>query len=157
MGRDLSLGLAQIRISTAVSNDGLEYGTISPANFRKYRSALLDPLRNIRYLAGEVRLLLHRHNRFPGISSDELIHNPFAMALVMSEYRMGRQAAGNRAARLVVNALGDLEDLQKNAVYIFGRDASDVIQIQAGVRKYLDYVYCEKGIFNSAACEARLD
>jgi hypothetical protein len=155
MGSDLSLGLAQIRISTAIGNDGLEYRTVSAATFKKYRSMLLDPARNIRFQAREMRRLLNRDNRLPGITAEELIHYPAGMALLLSEYRMGRQAARIGAARLSVEAFGDLGHMQEDEVYIFDRDAADVRQIQEGVRKYLDFIYCEKGIFNASVCEAR--
>jgi hypothetical protein len=155
MGSDLSLGLAQIRISTAIGNDGIQYASVSAATFKKYRSGLLDPVRNIQYQAREMRRLLDRDIRFPGISSEELIHYPFGMALLMSEYRMGRQSARIGTARLSASAFWDLGHMQEDGVYIFGRDAADVALIQDNVRKYLDYIYCEKGIFNASVCEVR--
>jgi hypothetical protein len=157
IGGDLSLGLGQIRISTAAGNDGKRFATFSIGGFRQYRSELLDPVQNIRHLGREVRLLLDRNNRFPGIAAQELIHHPSALALLMSEYRMGRQAADSSAARLGSSGLRDLGYLEKNDVYIFGRSAADVLLIQGKVSAYLDNVYCEKDIFIPWVCERRRD
>lgn len=152
LGKDLSLGLAQIKISNAVSNDRLKFAAISLDDFNYYRSVLLDPFRNIQYQAKEVRLLLERNSRFPGITAEELIHEPFIMALLMSEYRMGRQEAASSTSKLSANAFWDLRFLQENSVYIFDRDPADTVQIQNKIREYLDYIYCERGLFNSTVC-----
>lgn len=155
MGSDLSLGLGQIRISTAAGNDGILSAALSARRFRQYRTILLDPLQNIGHLAREVRLLLDRGNRFPGIAAGELVHNAHAMALVLSEYRMGRQGAGSNTARIGASGLWDLGHMERGDVYIFGRDAPEVQRIQEGVRRYLDHAYCEKGIFKPEVCAAR--
>jgi hypothetical protein len=150
---DLSLGLAQIRISTAISNDGLDYDSITHATFKKYRAALLDPHQNIRYQASELRHLLERDNRFPGITSGELIKNPFAMTLLMSEYRAGRQTATSNESRLSGNAIHDLRHMLGNDIYLFSRNSTDIIQIQNEIREFLEYIYCDRGTFNSGVCE----
>jgi hypothetical protein len=154
LGYDLSLGLAQIRISNAATNDRVPFASLSPGAFKNYRSILLDPVQNIKYQAKELRLLLERDSRFPGITSEQLIRAPFIMALLMSEYRMGRQEADSGTSRLSANAFGDLKLLQENSVFIFGRDSADNLQIQNNVREYLDYIHCESGMFNTAACDA---
>jgi hypothetical protein len=155
MGSDLSLGLGQIRISTAAGNDGVRDPELPTATFRKYRAMLLDPVQNIRFLGAEVRLLLDRPNRSPGISDSDLVHDPAAMVLLLSEYRMGRQPADKRSARLGASAMWDLGYMEKKDVYVFGRDAADAALIRSEVRKHLDYLYCEKGIFNASVCEER--
>jgi hypothetical protein len=155
MGSDLSLGLGQIRISTAAGNDAVRDRELPIATFRKYRSMLLDPVQNIRFLGTEVRLLLDRPNRSPGISDSGLIHDPAAMVLLLSEYRMGRQAADKGTARIGASAMWDLGYMEKSDVYVFGRDVADAALIRTEVRKHLDHLYCDKGIFNSDVCERR--
>lgn len=153
LGVDLSLGLAQIKVSNATTNDKLEFAAISPGTFKKYRAILLDPTQNIAYQAKELRRLLERDIRSPGITSDELVHDPFVMALLMSEYRMGRQEATSAASRLSGNAFFDLSYMLDESVYMFDRNMADTIQIQNSVREYLAYIYCDSGIFNMTACE----
>jgi hypothetical protein len=153
LGYDFSLGLAQIRISNAVTNDRLHFASMAPGTFKNYRSVLLDPAQNIKYQAKELRLLLERGSRFPGITSEEVIHAPFIMALLMSEYRMGRQEAESIASKLSANAFWDLRLMQGNSVYIFDRNMADSVQIQNNIREYLDYIYCKSSIFNSSTCD----
>lgn len=155
LGSDLSLGLAQIRVSTAADNDGFHVAELPTKEFRGYRTALLDPAQNIRIQAREVRLLLDRNNRSPRISAAQLIRDPFVMVLLMSEYRMGRQSAGRGTARIGASGIHDLGHLEKDEVYIFDRDAAEVSEIQKTVGKYLDYLYCEKGIFDPEVCRRR--
>lgn len=152
LGRDLSLGPAQIRISTAVSNDRLDFNALSATDFKAYRRMLLDPAQNIRALAQELRILLERAHRFPGINAQQLIHAPFVMALVMSEYRMGRQRSDSASSKLSANAFQDLSQLTDGEVFMFDRNTAERRQIQHAVSDYLEYINCDSGIFNAKAC-----
>jgi hypothetical protein len=154
MGRDLSLGLAQIRISTAANNDGRKSADLSPADYKRYRALLLDPVRNTEYQAKEFRQLAERDGRFPGVSAEAMIHDPFVMALLISEYRLGRQETPSAASKLSGHAFWDLRLLLTDAVQLFGRDSADIAQIKAKVKDYLEQVYCDGRIFNVKACDA---
>ena len=153
LGRNLSLGLAQVRISTAAANDKLELAELSPATFKSYRAKLLDPAGNIEYQARELRQLLERDHRFPGITAEALVHDPFVMTLAMSEYREGPQAAPSSESRLSGRAFGDLSRLLLEDLYIFDRPAADASQIRTAVTDYLEYINCDSGIFNQSACD----
>jgi hypothetical protein len=142
LGADLSLGLAQIRVSTAVSRDKLKADPVSPANFERYRTALLDPDTNIEYEARELRQLLDRKIRFPGIASEDLVRDPFAMALLMSEYRAGPENRDAKDSRIGMTGLRDLREMLADGVYVFGRDEAEMALIQDQVFRYLDETYC---------------
>jgi hypothetical protein len=153
MGRDMSLGLAQIRISIAANNDGRKAVDLSPADYKRYRALLLDPVRNTEYHAKELRQLAERAGRFPGISAEAIIHDPFVMALLFSEYRLGRQDTPSTASKLSGHAFWDLRLLLTDTVQLFGRDRADIAQIKTEVREYLEQVYCDGRIFNAKACD----
>jgi hypothetical protein len=153
LGRNVSLGLAQVRLSTAVLSDGRRYADLPAADFRLYRSRLLNPVSNIRYQAKELRSLLERKNRFPGTTADELIHQPSVMALLITEYRMGRLKTPVDDSRLSAAAFAALRYFLQDALFMFDRKQSDIQSIQAQIETYLDYIYCESGIFNERACE----
>jgi hypothetical protein len=153
LGADLSLGLAQVRLSTAAANDALELSDVSPALFKRYRAMLLDPMQNIEYQSRELRRLLDRANRFPGITAEELIHNPFAMTLIMSEYRARPQETPAQESKLSGNAFFDLQQMMRKDLYIFERDEADVALIRDAVTQYLEYIHCESGIFNASVCD----
>lgn len=142
LGADLSLGLAQIRVSTAVSRDKLKADPVSPANFARYRTALLDPDTNIEYEARELRQLLDREVRFPGITGEDLLRDPFAMALLMSEYRAGPQNRDAKDSRIGMTGLRDLRQMLVDGVYVFGREEAEAALIQDLVFQYLDETYC---------------
>ena len=142
LGADLSLGLAQIRVSTAVSGDRLDAHPVSPANFGRFRAALLNPETNIEYEARQLRQLLERDTRFPGITSEALVRDPFAMALLMSEYRAGPDHRGAKASRIGMTGLGDLRHMLEDGVFVFGRDDAETALIQDQVFRYLDETYC---------------
>ena len=93
LGGDFSLGPAQVRISTAIQSDGRRVSAITPREFKVYRAALLDPSLNIRCQAKELRSLIERKDRSPGITSAELMNRPPIMALLLSEYRTGRKGS----------------------------------------------------------------
>lgn len=154
LGADVSLGPAQIRMSTALENAGENMEALTPAEFKAFRTELMSPASNIRHQARELRLLLERNNRFPGISADNLIHDPAIMALVMSEYRAGRSSTPSESSRLSANAFADMEGFLGNDYYLFGRPANDTALIQDQVWEYLDFIYCSSGIFNASVCES---
>jgi hypothetical protein len=153
IGRDLSLGLAQVRISTAFSADRVDPEVLANADFKQYRKSLLDPDANIGWQARVVRLLLDREIRYPAIPAGTLVHDPFAMALVMSEYRAGPQHTEAADSRLSGNAFFDLGFMLRDEVFIFGRPLPEQQQIQQEVRGYLNYIYCDSGIYNTSVCD----
>jgi len=154
LGADLSLGLAQIRMSTAYENAGRNPESISPAEFKAFRTELMAPETNIMHQARELRLLLDRDNHYPGISAEELIHDPVIMALLMSEYRAGRSSTPGDASRLSANAFSDMLGFLENDIYVFDRPLTDITLIQSQVWEYLDYINCDSGMFNSSVCES---
>jgi hypothetical protein len=154
LGGDFSLGPAQVRISTAVQSENRRLDAITPKEFKVYRASLLDPNLNIRYQAKELRSLLERKDRSPGITSVELMNNPQVMALLLSEYRMGRKSSLHNATGFGAGSLGALRLLMDNeSLYMFSRSFSDSLQIREKIRDYLDFVFCSSDIFNPSACE----
>lgn len=113
---------------------------------------LFDPARNIGYQARELRRLLERDNRFPGMTAEELIHDPFAMTLAMSEYRAGPLDTPSNSTRRSGNAFFDLEGMLREELYIFERDPADAAQIRTATSEYLGYIYCESDIYNASVC-----
>jgi hypothetical protein len=154
LGADLSLGLAQVRLSTAAKLDGEPLEDLSASEYRNLRSRLLDPEQNIAYQARELRDLLEQENRFPGIDAGTLIHNPFAMALLITEYRMGRSGTPSESSRLTASAFGALRRIHDGRVNVFDRSQADMAAVQTEIRAYLQYINCESGIFNASACES---
>jgi hypothetical protein len=90
LGADLSLGPAQIRMSTAAQLDGKSLSTMSATAHRELRAMLLETNANISYETRELRALLERQHRSPGISASALLNSPATMALLITEYRSGR-------------------------------------------------------------------
>jgi hypothetical protein len=153
LGRDLSLGPAQVRISTAVQSENRRLDEITPKEFKLYRASLLDPNLNVRYQAKELRSLLERKDRSPGITAAELMNSPQVMALLLSEYRMGRKNSLRDSTGFGAGSLGALQLLMDNEdLYMFGRSFSDALTLRKKIQDYLDYVFCSSGIFNSNAC-----
>lgn len=153
MGANLSLGLAQLRLSTAAQLDGRAFDALSAEEFRRLRRQLLDAESNIVYEARELRSLLERKNRYPGMDAESLIRDPFVMALLMTEYHMGRMSTPSAESRLSANAFNALRLMSEQTLDAFGRDPREVETIRAQVLGYLDRVYCESGIFNAETCE----
>ncbi|MEJ2245191.1 MAG: hypothetical protein P8Y80_03740 [Acidobacteriota bacterium] len=154
LGGDFSLGPAQVRISTAIQSENRRLDAITPREFKFYRASLLDPTLNIRYQAKELRSLLEREDRSPGITSVELMNRPQVMSLLLSEYRMGRKSSLRNSTGFGAGSLGALRLLMDNEnLYMFARSFSDSLQIREKIRDYLDYVFCSSGIFNPSACE----
>jgi hypothetical protein len=153
LGADLSLGLAQVRISTAAWIDGAPLQDLAASEYRELRARLLAPASNIAYEARELRALLEQENRYPGMNAETLIHDPFVMALLVTEYRMGRLSTASASSRLSANAFNALRLIQDGTVDRFGRDANDTLRIRTGIREYLHNIYCESGIFNEGVCQ----
>ena len=85
--RDQSLGEGQVKPSMAALTDGKR--SLSFSDTLHYRAKLLQSSTNIEYVAKTLRFFLDRENRFPGITAEELLRNPHAMAVIASEYRKG--------------------------------------------------------------------
>jgi hypothetical protein len=156
LGANLSLGLAQMRLSTAAQIDGALLETMSPSEFRSLRAQLLDAESNIVYAARELRALLEQKNRYPGMSADTLIHDPFVMALLITEYRMGRLQTPSESSHLTASAFGALRWIQNETLELFDRDAADARVVQSQIGEYLHFINCESGIFNATACKKYL-
>ena len=153
LGADVSLGLAQVRLSTAAHLDGTELEFLSAVEFRRLRSQLLDRGHNIDYQVRELRALLDQANRYPGISAEALIHDPSAMSLLITEYRLGRLGTPKDASRRSGAAFDALRWIETGEVVVFGRNAIDARRIRSEIRSYLQHIYCDSGIFNASACE----
>jgi hypothetical protein len=153
VGANLSLGLAQMRLSTAAQLDGKLLTNLSAPEYRRLRSRVLNDESNIMYAAKELRALLEQRNRYPGLDAAALMREPAVMALILTEYRMGRLRTAAESSRLSANAFHALSVMDDLTLSEFGRDEDDVLRIRSGIRTYLDHVYCERGIFNAGVCE----
>jgi len=153
LGANLSLGLGQLRISTASLLERKPLSKLSSQEFRNLRARLLDPALNIAMTARELRALLERPNRYPGMASSALLHDPAAMAVIVSEYRMGRMDAANADARLAINAFSTLDLMQDGTVSAFEREDEDQPGAREKIRNYLGFIFCESGMFNDSACK----
>lgn len=152
MGANLSLGPAQVRISTAALAEGRRYPSLSPAEFKAYRRNLLTPGRNIWFQARELRHLLARTREHAEMDADTLIESPAVMARVISDYREGTAEPD----RVSGYALGTLQLLLDDALYAYERPETDRDHVQARIDEYLEYIYCRSGMFNTSTCEAWL-
>jgi hypothetical protein len=149
---NLSLGLAQMRLSTAAQNDGNLLSDLSASEYRQLRSRLLKPESNIAYAARELRALKERAIRFPGMPASELLHNPEAMALLISEYRMGRMPTAAARSRLSINAFSTLGLMQDGTLAQFDRPDENPELARSRIRAYLSQIYCQSDMFNESAC-----
>jgi len=154
LGADLSLGLAQVRLSTAAGLDGTSFAALSAPDYRTLRAHLLSPESNIAYQARTLRALPEQDNRYPGMTADPLIADPAVMALLVTEYRMGPLGTPRDQSRRSAAAFGALTWIQNVTLGQFGRDPDAVLQIRSRIRDYLRYINCESGIFNEKACDA---
>lgn len=153
-GADLSLGPAQIRMSTAAQLDGESFSTMSAPAHRRLRARLLDTNANISYETRELRALLERKHRSPGITASALLNDPAAMALLITEYRSGRMPTTEEKSPVGANALRTLRLLHDDALAPFrGRDF-DTARSQAEIEAYFSAIRCKSGKSNRACARS---
>lgn len=152
LGADLSLGPAQVRLSTAVSIDGSDYTSLSPRDFRQYRSRLLDPAENIGYQARVLRWLLQRNNRSAAMSADALIHDPEVMAVLITEYRVGPSRTPMDPNIRRTRAVATLRLMHGRDLYVFGRPGDDA-GVRGQIDAYLTYINCESRNARAGDCQ----
>lgn len=152
LGANLSLGLTQMRMGTAAELDGESFTELSAAQYRTLRARLMQPESNIEYEARELRSLLDRSIRSPGISAPELLDDPATIAILVSEYRAGRMPTANSKTRLGIRAFSTLELMQNGTMPGFEYESDDPERVKAGIGTYLRNIHCESGIFNEGAC-----
>jgi hypothetical protein len=148
LGADLSLGPAQIRMSTAAQLDGQSFATMSATAHRKLRAKLLETNTNISYESREMRSLLEARHRSPGISAPALLSNPATMALLITEYRSGRMSTAEENSPVGENALRTLRLLQDDVLAPFRDPAFDVTRSQAEIEAYFVAIRCKSGKSN---------
>lgn len=153
LGGDLSLGPAQVRISTAVRIDGGRYNSISAHTFHRYRSSLLDPDENIRYQARELRLLLDRHALDSPLDADGLVHDPATMARLITEYRVGRLPASFDPGVRRSSAMSTLRFMHSADIELFNRPRAEVLRMRKVIEDYLTYLNCETRNSTPATCQ----
>ena len=153
LGGDLSLGPAQVRISTAVRIDGASYDSISPHTFHRYRSSLLDPNENIRYQARELRLLLDRHARDAPLDAEGLAHDPATMARLVTEYRVGRLPASYDPHVRRASAESTLRFMHAADIEFFNRPRAEAVRMVKGIEDYLNYLNCETRNSTPVTCQ----
>jgi hypothetical protein len=154
LGADLSLGPAQIRISTAARLDGQSFSTMSATAYRRLRDLLLETNSNIAYEAKELRALLERSHRSPGISASALLNNPATMALLVTEYRSGRMPTAEENSPVGANALRTLRLLQDDALGPFRSPSFDMDRSQAEIEAYFTAIRCKSGKSNRACARS---
>ena len=154
LGGDLSLGPAQVRISTAVRLDGASYGSISIHTFHRYRSRLLDPNENIRYEARELRrLLLDRHAPDWPLDADGLVHDPATMARLITEYRVGRLPTSFDPHVRRSSAVSTLRFMHAADMELFNRPRAEVVRMREVIEDHLTYLNCETRNSTPATCQ----
>ena len=154
LGADLSLGPAQIRMSTAAQLDGQSFATMSANTHRKLRAQLLKTNTNISYETRELRALLERKHRSPGISASALLSSPATMALLITEYRSGRMPTAEENSPVGANALRTLRLLQDDALAKFRDPDFDTARSQAEIEAYFAAIRCKSGKSNRKCARA---
>lgn len=152
LGGNLSLGPAQVRISTAVQIDGARYDSISPRTFHRYRSTLLDPEANIRYQARELRRLLDRHAPALPVDAEGLAYDPATMARLITEYRVGRLPGSYDPAVRRSSAVSTLRFMHAADTEFFNRPMADVARMKKAIADHLTYLNCETRNSTPATC-----
>jgi len=150
LGADLSLGPAQVRMSTAARLDGQSFSTMSATAYRRLRALLLETNANISYETSELRALLERQHRSPGMSVAALLNSPATMALLITEYRSGRMPTTEENSPVGANALRTLRLLRDDALAPFRGPDFDTARIQAEIEAYFSAVRCKSGKSNRA-------
>ena len=151
LGADLSLGPAQVRISTAVRIDAASYDSISTHTFHRYRSSLLDPGENIRYQARVLRSLLDRYALPSPPDADGLIQDPTSMPRMITEYRGGSLPASFDPDVRRSSAVSTLRFLY--AAEFFNRPSAEVVRIRKLIEDHLTYLNCETRNSTPATCQ----
>ena len=154
LGADLSLGPAQIRMSTAAQLDGQSFSNLSATTHRRLRALLLETNANISYETRELRALLERQHRSPGISASALLNSPAIMALLITEYRSGRMPTTEENSPVGANALRTLRLLQDDALAPFRAPDFDIARSQAEIEAYFSAIRCKSGKSNRACARA---
>lgn len=150
LGADLSLGPAQIRMSTAAELDGQSFSNMSAPAHRTLRAQLLETSSNISYEARELRALLERSHRSPGMSASALLDSPAKMALLVTEYRSGRMRTSEENSPVGANALRTLRLLKEGSLAQFRDPGFDVDRSQAEIEAYFSAIRCKRGKSNRA-------
>jgi hypothetical protein len=150
LGADLSLGPAQLRMSTAAELDGQSFSVMSPASHRALRTRLLATDTNISYEARELRALLQRAHRSPGISASALLNSPAKMALLVTEYRSGRMPTREDSSPVGANALRTLRLMHEDALAPFREPDFDSARSRMEIEAYFAAVRCTSGKSNRA-------
>lgn len=151
LGADLSLGPAQVRISTAVGIDGANYDSISIGTFHQTRLKLLDPGNNIRYQARVLRFFLDRQTQGSPLDAEGLVHDPATMARLVTEYRVGRLPESFDSDVRRSSAESTLRFM--HAAEFFNRPSEEVMQIRKLIEDHLTYLNCEARNSTSATCQ----
>jgi hypothetical protein len=149
----VSLGPAQVRISTAVRIDGASYDSISNRTFHQYRSSLLDPHENIRYQARELRILLDRHALDSPLDAEGLVHDPATMARLITEYRVGRLPTSFDPHVRRSSAVSTLRFMHAGNIEFFNRPRAEVVRIRKVIEDHLTYLNCETRNSTPATCQ----
>ncbi|GMV23218.1 MAG: hypothetical protein AMXMBFR57_31670 [Acidimicrobiia bacterium] len=151
LGADVSLGPAQVRISTAVGLDAAGNSVITPHTFHLYRSRLLNPAENIRYQARELRASLDRQRRGTPMDANGLVHDPATMARLVTEYRVGHLPESFDPDVRRTSAESTLRFMY--AGEFFNRSAEGVMRIRQGLERYLTYLNCETRNSTPSTCQ----
>jgi hypothetical protein len=150
LGANLSLGPAQIRMSTAAQLDGQSFPTMSVTAHRGLRALLLETNTNISYEARELRALLERQQRSPGISASALLNSPATMAILITEYRSGRMSTTDENSPVGANALRTLRLLSDDALAPFRGPDFDPARNRREIEAYFAAIRCKSGKSNRA-------
>jgi hypothetical protein len=150
LGADLSLGPAQIRMSTAAQLNGQSLSTMSAAAHRRLRAQLLESNANIAYETRELRALLERPHRSPGISASALLNSPATMAILITEYRSGRMSTTDENSPVGANALRTLRLLSDDALAPFRGPDFDPARNRREIEAYFAAIRCKSGKSNRA-------
>lgn len=153
LGADLSLGPAQVRISTAVRMDGASYDSISPPAFHRYRASLLDPDENIRFQARVLRLLLDRYALDAPVDAEGLAHDPATMARLITEYRVGPLPTSFDPDVRRSSAVSTLRFMHAADLEFFNRPRADGVRMRKVIEDYLTYLNCETRNSTPATCQ----
>jgi len=144
-GYDASLGDGQIKISAAAKSDGKNYNELKEKERLEYRGILLKTSGNIEYVARNLRFLVDRPNRKPGIQAEELIKDPHLMAVIATEYNSGPKNSTLEEANPNIAGYDVIAGLLQNFQFfeMFGNGLRHYLsrrhQIISEIRSYLNH------------------